>query len=152
MLDLGPPSDGAVLLLTGWTDYAFSSDNVAASQSRPRHGAAVAAGEGRARAPGGRSIEEIGFPVGRPQTVVVNLAGKFLSAAREVRIVTNMRIYWDQVLVAASDGAVAIPDDAPRPGRRRSPLARVLGRDDAGRPGAVRLRLSARVDGGRRGK
>src|SRR6185503_17924315 len=31
-LDLGPGSDNAVLLLTGWTDYAFSNDNVAASQ------------------------------------------------------------------------------------------------------------------------
>jgi hypothetical protein len=45
-------------------------------------------------------IENIGIPVGRPQTVVVDLTGKFLSANREVRIVTNMRIYWDQILVA----------------------------------------------------
>jgi hypothetical protein len=47
-------------------------------------------------------IENIGIPVGRPQTVVVDLNGKFLSASREVRIVTNMRIYWDQILVANS--------------------------------------------------
>jgi hypothetical protein len=33
----------------------------------------------------------------------VDLTGKFLSASREVRIVTNMRIYWDQILVNTSD-------------------------------------------------
>src|SRR6185436_4532635 len=37
--------------------------------------------------------------------VVVNLEGKFLSSVREVRILTNMRIYWDQVLVAVSGDA-----------------------------------------------
>jgi len=47
-------------------------------------------------------IEDIGIPVGRPQTVTVDLTGKFLSASREVRIVTNMRIYWDQILVDTS--------------------------------------------------
>ena len=49
-------------------------------------------------------IENVGIPVGRPQTVVVDLTGKFLSASREVRIVTNMRIYWDQILVDTSGG------------------------------------------------
>jgi hypothetical protein len=44
-------------------------------------------------------IENIGIPVGRPQTLVVDLTGKFLSADRAVRIVTNMRVYWDQALV-----------------------------------------------------
>jgi hypothetical protein len=47
-------------------------------------------------------IENIGIPVGRPQTVTVDLTGKFLTTNREVRIVTNMRIYWDQVLVDTS--------------------------------------------------
>src|SRR6185295_8035158 len=47
-------------------------------------------------------IENIGIPVGRPQTIVADLSGKFLSASREVRIVTNMRIYWDQILVDTS--------------------------------------------------
>src|SRR4029453_16650024 len=52
-------------------------------------------------------IEEIGFPVGRPQTVVVDLKGKWLSSSREVRITTNMRIYWDQILVDTSGGGVS---------------------------------------------
>jgi hypothetical protein len=51
-------------------------------------------------------IEDIGIPVGRPQTVTVDLTGRFLSASREVRIVTNMRILWDQILVDTSDGKV----------------------------------------------
>jgi hypothetical protein len=34
--------------------------------------------------------------------VTVDLTGKFLSKAREVRIITNMRIYWDQILVDTS--------------------------------------------------
>jgi len=92
-----------VLLLTGWTDYAWSSDNVAASQA------------GKVMKPPALQvkdqkgiwrtvIEDIGIPVGRPQTVTVDLTGKFLSLNREVRIVTNMRIYWDQILVDTSEG------------------------------------------------
>jgi Flp pilus assembly protein TadD len=98
-LDLGPASDAAVLLMTGWTDYAFSNDNVAAAQggvtmTPPSLQVKDAAGAWRT------VIDDIGFPVGRPQTVTVDLAGRFLSASRDVRIVTNMRIYWDQILVA----------------------------------------------------
>jgi hypothetical protein len=47
-------------------------------------------------------INDIGIPVGRPQTIPLDLAGKFLSSNREVRIVTNMRILWDQILVDSS--------------------------------------------------
>jgi Tfp pilus assembly protein PilF len=92
-----------LLLLTGWTDYAWSSDNVAASQSGktmtlPSLQVKDAQGEWRT------VIEDIGIPVGRPQTVTVDLTGKFLSSNREVRIVTNMRILWDQILVDTSGG------------------------------------------------
>jgi hypothetical protein len=45
--------------------------------------------------------------VGRPQTVAVDLTGKFLSASREVRILTSMRIYWDQILVGSSVGGAS---------------------------------------------
>jgi tetratricopeptide (TPR) repeat protein len=91
------------LLLTGWTDYAWSSDNLAASQSGKSlqlPALQVKDKEGRWRT----VVENVGIPVGRPQTVVVDLTGKFLSASRDVRIVTNMRIYWDQILVDTSGG------------------------------------------------
>jgi hypothetical protein len=109
-LDLGaspkvPASATArtLLLLTGWTDYAFSSDNVAAHQSGlemmlPALQVKDARGQWQT------VISNIGIPVGRPQTVTVDLTGKFLSNNREVRIVTSMRIYWDQILVDTSGG------------------------------------------------
>ncbi len=92
-----------VLLLTGWTDYAWSSDNLAAAQAGkgmmlPALQVKDTKGQWRT------VIEDIGIPVGRPQTVTVDLTGKFLSASREVRIVTNMRILWDQILVDTSGG------------------------------------------------
>ena len=54
-------------------------------------------------------IQDIGIPVGRPQTVTVDLTGKFLSSSREVRIVTNMRILWDQILVDTSGEQASLP-------------------------------------------
>jgi tetratricopeptide (TPR) repeat protein len=105
-LDLGPDADRAVLLLTGWTDYAYSTDNVAASQA----GLSMQPPIVQVRDASGNwqtAIADMGFPVGRPQTVVVDLAGCFRGPSREVRIVTSMRIYWDQVLVDTSGGASA---------------------------------------------
>lgn len=101
-----PAGDRTRLLLTGWTDYAWSSDNLAASQS----GKALSLPALQVKDKRGEwktVIENIGIPVGRPQTVVADLTGKFLSASREVRIVTNMRIYWDQILVDTSGGNFA---------------------------------------------
>ncbi len=101
-LDLGPDVGGrTLLLLTGWTDYAFSSDNVAAHQ----RGLQLAFPSLQVRDETGAwttVVDNIGIPIGRPQTLVVDLTGKFLSASREVRIVTNMRVYWDQILVDTS--------------------------------------------------
>ena len=100
-----------ILLLTGWTDYAWSSDNVAATQAGkammlPALQVKDAQGEWRT------VIADIGIPVGRPQTVTVDLTGKFLSSSREVRIVTNMRILWDQILVDTSGQHASAANDA----------------------------------------
>ncbi|HEV2912508.1 MAG TPA: FG-GAP-like repeat-containing protein [Pyrinomonadaceae bacterium] len=99
----GSAKGRTLLLLTGWTDYSWSSDNVAASQG----GKGMRAPSLQVKDARGRwrtVIENIGVPIGRPQTVAVELTGKFLSPSREVRILTNMRIYWDQVLVDTSSG------------------------------------------------
>ena len=91
-----------LLLLTGWTDYAFSSDNVAASQSGksqflPYLQVKNAKGEWQT------VIDSIGISIGRPQTLVVDLTGKFLTDSREVRIVTNFKTYWDSIAVDTSE-------------------------------------------------
>ncbi|MBA2620024.1 MAG: CRTAC1 family protein, partial [Acidobacteria bacterium] len=91
-----------LLLLTGWTDYAFSSDNLAAAQSGkslflPKLQVKNKKGEWQT------VIDSIGISIGRPQTVVVDLTGKFLSDSREVRIVTNFKTYWDKIAVDTSE-------------------------------------------------
>jgi Flp pilus assembly protein TadD len=120
-LDLGPDVGKApVLLLTAWTDYAFSSDNVAANQAGLSLTAPLL--QARDAAGGWRTIvADIGIPVGRPQTVTVDLAGRLRPREHEVRIVTNMRIYWDRVLVAD-----AVPD-AGLQTRALDPITATLG-------------------------
>jgi hypothetical protein len=115
-LDLaGLPPTHTLLLLTGWTDYAFSSDNVAAHQAGlrlapPRLEAEQADGSWTT------AVDQVGVPVGRPQTVVADLAGK-LGPSRRVRVVTTMRIYWDQAVVAAPASGVTLAPLALDPAR-----------------------------------
>ena len=91
--------------MTGWTDYSFSGDNVAAHQRGLKMVPPmlqVPDGPGRWRT----VIGEIGFPVGRPQTVPVDLTGVISRDATVVRIVTTMRVYWDQIVVSTTDESV----------------------------------------------
>jgi hypothetical protein len=91
-----------LLLLTGWTDYAFSSDNVAAHQA----GLAFRPPELHARDASGKWIAvmpEIGLPVGRPQTVVVDITPHTRRGVRVFRIVTTLRVYWDEIAVDRSN-------------------------------------------------
>jgi len=103
-IDLGSEQGGKTLLLTGWTDYAFSSDNVAAEQAgmlsvEPFLEAREASGHWRKLDVG------IGIPVGRPQTIPLDLSGLLRPGEREVRLSTNMRVYWDQIQVGATVSA-----------------------------------------------
>jgi cytochrome c-type biogenesis protein CcmH/NrfG len=93
-----------LLLLTGWTDYAFSSDNVAAHQAGlPFHPPEL---QGRDdRGVWTTVLPEIGLPVGRPQTVVVDLTPHTRRGFREFRIVTTLRVFWDEILVDRSEPA-----------------------------------------------
>jgi hypothetical protein len=104
-LDLSEvPATHRVLLLTGWTDYAFSSDNLAASQMElglipPRLEVETTPGRWDL------AVADVGIPVGRPQTVIVDLAPLALGPTARVRLLTNMRVYWDRIAVGE-----AVPD------------------------------------------
>lgn len=98
-----------VLLLTAWTDYAFSSDNVAAQQAGltselPSLSVEEAGGRWRPL------DVTIGLPVGRPQTIAVDLTGQLRPGEHVVRLATNMRIYWDQIAVGEATAARPLTD------------------------------------------
>jgi tetratricopeptide (TPR) repeat protein len=106
-LDLGPlaPASPVVLLMTAWIDYADSTSNFAAAQAGERlipPYLQVKNREGQWQT----VLPQMGFPAGLPKTMTVDLTGKFLTDDRRVRIVTGMRIYWDQILVDTTDAKV----------------------------------------------
>jgi hypothetical protein len=133
-LELGAAVDHPLLLLTGWTDYAFSSDNVAASHA----GLALRPPALQVREANGAwrtIVPDIGIPVGRPQTVVVDLSGLMPDPASQLRIVTNMRIYWDRIAVASDAGSGVV--FAERSRRQRLPTPFSVARLD---PAVAQLR------------
>jgi tetratricopeptide (TPR) repeat protein len=117
VLDLGEldPRDDVTLFLNGWIFPTDASINVALSQSDrlqsvpPQVQVLDADGEWLT------VIENMSFPSGKAKTVVVDLAGKFPTADRRVRIRTNMQIYWDQVFYAVGDVRGPAPQTTLRP-------------------------------------
>ena len=109
-LDFGPhaaPGNKAVLLLEGWVDWADGSTFYGTSQAAgsalvfPYLQVKDAAGNWKT------VVEDMGIPAGKPKTIAVDLTGRFLSASREIRIVTNLCLYWDQIFL--SEDAAAPP-------------------------------------------
>jgi hypothetical protein len=102
-LDLGEVSgENLLLLMHAWIDYADSTSNLGASQA----GIILVPPYLQVQNQAGDWItvmERMGFPAGLPKTMTVDLSGKFLSDSRLVRIVTNMKIYWDQILVESGE-------------------------------------------------
>jgi hypothetical protein len=103
-LDFGSAarSNHAVLILHGWVDWADGSTFLSAMQEHrdltfPYLQVKDAAGNWKT------VVEDMGIPSGKPKTMAVNLSGKFLSASREVRIVTNLCVYWDEIFLVESD-------------------------------------------------
>lgn len=101
-LDFGKaaPGNRSALILNGWVDWADGSTFLAAAQE-------TAGGlvmpylqtkdqEGKWRT----VVDDMGIPSGKPKTIAVDLTGKFLSASREVRIVTNLCVYWDEIFLS----------------------------------------------------
>ena len=107
-LDFGAAADSnhAVLMLDGWLDWPDGSTFMAASQEHkdlvfPYLQVKDAAGNWKT------VIQDMGMPSGRQKLMAVDLGGKFLGDSREVRIVTNLCVYWDEIFL--------VDDSAPPP-------------------------------------
>jgi tetratricopeptide (TPR) repeat protein len=109
------PGNRAVLILSGWVDWADGSTFLSAAQASPgglvmpRLQVKDAAGQWVT------VIEDMGIPSGKPKTIAVDLTGKFLSASREVRIETSLCVYWDEIFLSEDTGEppVALTEWAP---------------------------------------
>ncbi|MDQ6760276.1 MAG: tetratricopeptide repeat protein [Acidobacteriota bacterium] len=88
-----------LLILNGWVDWADGSTFLAASQEG-RGGLIPPYLQVKDQAGHWQTvIEDMGMPDGKPKTIAVDLSGKFLSASRDIRIVTNMCVYWDEIFL-----------------------------------------------------
>jgi tetratricopeptide (TPR) repeat protein len=101
-LDFGQaaPDNRALLVLDGWIDWPDGSTFMAALQEN-KDGLIfpylqVKDADGRWKT----VVEDMGVPSGKQKSMVVDLTGKFLSSSREVRIVTNMCLYWDEIYLS----------------------------------------------------
>jgi tetratricopeptide (TPR) repeat protein len=113
-LDLGEVKQGAPLklLMTGYVNYFSATSLYAAWQGgikpiSPYAEAQLADGSWQ------RIADDVGFPAGLERTIVVDLTGKLPPGARKIRLVTNLQIYWDQVLIDQSANAKAITSELP---------------------------------------
>jgi Tfp pilus assembly protein PilF len=84
------------LIMDGYTDYFTATSMYAADQA----GIKVIAPYVEAQDVQGkwvRVIEDMGFPAGLARTMVADLTGKLPPGTRRIRIVNNLKIYWDAI-------------------------------------------------------
>ncbi len=104
-LDFGPVAkdNRAALVLNGWVDWADGSTFLGASQN----GTGLIFPYLQVKDKQGQwqtVVQDMGIPSGKPKTITVDLTGKFLSDSREVRIVTNLCVYWDEIALIENAG------------------------------------------------
>ncbi len=47
-------------------------------------------------------MDDMGFPAGLARTMIADLTGRVPAGTRKIRIVTNLKIYWDRIRIANS--------------------------------------------------
>lgn len=86
------------LIIDGYTDYFTATSMYAADQA----GIKVIAPYVEALDAQGkwvRVVEDMGFPAGLERTMVADLTGKLPAGTRRIRIVNNLKIYWDAIRI-----------------------------------------------------
>lgn len=86
------------LLLDGYTDYFTATSMYAADQAGIKVIAPYVEAQ-NAQDEWVRVVEDMGFPAGLSRTMVADLTGKLPPGTRRIRIVNNLKIYWDQVQI-----------------------------------------------------
>ena len=113
-LDLGAINTQAPLklLMTGYVNYFSATSLYAAWQAGIKpispYVEAQRANGSWAQIPG-----EAGFPAGLQRTIVVDLTGKLPADTRKIRLVSNLEIFWDQVLIDNNPEADSRATDVP---------------------------------------
>ena len=113
-LDLGGVDTQSTLrlLMTGYVNYFSATSLYAAWQA----GIKPISPYVEAQRPDGSWVTipgEAGFPAGLERTIVVDLTGKLPAGTRKIRLVSNLEIYWDQVLVDNSPEAETRTTEVP---------------------------------------
>ncbi|HEX3819713.1 MAG TPA: FG-GAP-like repeat-containing protein [Candidatus Sulfotelmatobacter sp.] len=145
-LDLGQPYDGGALwlLMHGEIEYFSANSMYAASQAKleaiaPYVEALSADGKWK------RVIDDMGFPAGGPRTMTADLTDKLPQGTQQIRITTNLQIYWDSIMVDRTEQV------APASGRLSRGRPAVAGTSDAASVGLNKAgETPAGQPGGRR--
>jgi hypothetical protein len=114
------------LIMDGYTDYFMATSMYAADQAgvkviAPYVEALDAKGKWN------RVVDDLGLPAGLERTMIADLTGKLPPGTRRIRIVTNLKIYWDAIRIDQTPDAKEIRVGE---GTRATALAR--GRDISG--------------------
>ena len=126
-LDFGKAArdNKAFLVLNGWVDWADGSTFLQQAQAKndltpPYLQVKDTSGNWVT------VINDMGMPSGKPKTIAVDLTGKFLSDSREVRIVTNMCVYWDEIYLGESAAGSACTIDPAHACEQQRPVSRLF--------------------------
>jgi tetratricopeptide (TPR) repeat protein len=122
-LKFDQPLDGAggepVLVIDGWVEYPYSQTMFAAWQAGVTYDAPTL----EARGADGKWVvvlEHFGYPAGMPRQMSVPIPRQKLPpGTRELRLRTNLEVYWDRIAVAWSEAC-------PEAKRIELPLRRAL--------------------------
>jgi tetratricopeptide (TPR) repeat protein len=110
-LDLGevPANSPVSLWLNGWVFWTDSNGARALESNRQMQMVSPYLQVRDASGKWVTVIADMGLPSGTNRTMRVDLAGKFLSADRHVRIVTNLCVYWDQIFFTTHEAPAPSP-------------------------------------------
>lgn len=102
------------IFMRGWIFPTDASINVAMAQSDSLKSFAPVIQAMNARGEWETIAGNVGFPMGKDKTVIINLSGKFPTSDHRLRIRTNMQIYWDEIFfgshVETIPGVITVMD------------------------------------------